>query len=303
VRQRRSSIALVFLCFAGTAIGQQPATSKPSLPDDQYPLGADSQPQVGVPEGKMMEFTLADSKTFPGFEHKWWLYIPAQYREHKPAALMVFQDGQWYANRDGVWRAPVVLDNLIARKELPVMAAVFINPGVSIGKDEAGKSIIDNRSVEYDTLSAAYATFLLEEILPEIRKHIEITDDPNGRGITGCSSGGICAFTVAWQRPDQFRKVLSFSGSFTNMRGGNVYPSLIGKSDKKPIRIFQQDGTNDLVISGWGSWLEANKAVAAALDQKGYDHQLVLKPDAHCGMHGPSIFPEAMRWLWRDYPR
>jgi len=269
----------------------------------RYALGPDAQPHAGVPKGMITEFNQANSKTFPGFERKWWLYVPVQYDGKKPAALMVFQDGEGYMKRHGRWRVPVVLDNLIARNDLPVMGAVFVNPGICIGKNPDGKPIDSDRSVEYDTLSPAYATFLLEEILPEVQKHIRITDDPNGRGICGCSSGGIAAFTVAWQRPDQFRKVLSFSGSFTNIRGGQVYPSLVRQADKKPIRIFQQSGSNDMVVSEWGSWAEANKAMAAALDEKGYDHQFVFGHDVHCGKEGPSLFPAAMRWLWRDYPR
>lgn len=284
------------------ASGLGNAQQAPS-PNEQYVLGPDSQPQPGVPEGKIMEFTLPDSKAFAGFEHKWWLYVPAQYTGRKPVAVMFFQDGAWFMKRDGHYRVPVVLDNLIARKELPVMAAVFVDPGLSIGRDKEGKPIDKNRSVEYDTLSAAYATFLLDEILPEVRKHVKITDDPEGRGIGGCSSGGICSFTAAWQRPDQFRKVLSLSGSYTNIRGGQVYPSLVRQADKKPIRVFQHSDTNDMVVTGWGSWPEANKAMDAALREKGYDHKFVFGHDVHCGMHAASLIPDAMRWLWRDYPK
>jgi hypothetical protein len=189
-----STLAAVLLgCTISPHFGQRPATATPVTPDEQYVLGPDSQPQAHVPVGKVLEFTLADSKTFPGFEHRWSLYIPAQYDVRKPAALMVFQDGGWYVQRDGLWRVPVVLDNLIARKELPVMAAVFVNPGASIGKKADGSPIDSNRSVEYDTLSAAYATFLLEEILPEVRRHIEIINSPEARGISGClaASGSI----------------------------------------------------------------------------------------------------------------
>jgi enterochelin esterase family protein len=207
--------------------------AKPPSPDEQYKLGPDSQPQAGVPQGKVAEFTLDDSKTFPGFTRKWWLYVPAQYDGAKPCALMVFQDGAGYQKRDGAWRVPVVLDNLIHKKELPVMAALFINPGDKpLAPGEEPRKRADgrpasprNRSMEYDTLSDAYARFLLDEMLPKVREHVKITDDPAGRGICGSSSGGICAFTVAWERPDAFRKVLSTIGSFTNIRGGGKYPS------------------------------------------------------------------------------
>jgi enterochelin esterase-like enzyme len=298
LRLRRARCPFISVLLTLASIIAEPAVAEAVSPDDRYVLGRDSQAQPGVPEGKVTEFTLANSKTFPGFERKWWLYIPAEYDGKTAIALMVFQDGSSYADRDGSWRVPIVLNNLIARRELPVMAAVFVDPG-----DRPLIRDSSNRSVEYDTLSAAYANFLLEEILPEVRMHVQITDDPEGRGIAGHSSGGICAFTVAWQRPDQFRKVLSANGSFTNIRGGNVYPELVRQSEKKPIRIFQQSGEHDMVHPEWGIWSEANKAMAAALDEKGYDHQFAFGEGTHSPAHAASIFPDAMRWLWRDYPR
>jgi enterochelin esterase family protein len=264
--------------------------------------------QKDVPKGKVMEFELKDSKIYPGFVRKWWIYIPAQYDGKKPAALMVFQDGGGYQSRTGAWRVPVVFDNLIHRKEMPVTVGVFINPGDKpLAPGEAPRKRPDgrpaspaNRSVEYDTLSDKYATFLLTEILPEVEKHAKITKDPEGRAICGASSGGICAFTVAWERPDQFRKVLSTIGSFTNIRGGNKYPEMVRNTPKKPIRVFQQDGKND-IVNQFGSWPEANKAMAAALQEKGYDHKMVWGEGAHNSKHGASILPDALRWLWRDY--
>jgi enterochelin esterase family protein len=262
--------------------------------DEQYVLGPDSQEKPDVPKGKVIDLEMKDSKTFPGFERKWWIYIPAQYSEAKPAALMVFQDGGGYVKRDGAWRVPVVFDNLIAKKEMPVTVGVFINPGVNGDKK--------NRSVEYDTLSDAYSKFLIDEILPEVRKHAKITDDPEGRAICGSSSGGICAWTVAWERPDQFRKVYSTIGSFTDIRGGGKYPELVRAADKKPIRIFQQDGAND-IVNQFGSWPEANKKMAAALDEKGYDHKFVFGEGTHNPRYGAMLLPDALRWLWRDYPK
>jgi enterochelin esterase family protein len=221
---------------------------------------------------------------------------------------MVFQDGGGYVKRDGSWRVPVVFDNLIAKKEMPVTVGVFINPGDKpLKPGEPPRKRPDgrpaspmNRSVEYDTMSDAYSKFLIEEILPEVRKYAKITDNPEGRAICGSSSGGICAFTVAWERPDQFRKVYSTIGSFTNIRGGGKYPELVRSSDKKPIRIFQQDGSNDLV-NQFGSWPEANKAMAAALDEKGYEHKFVFGEGTHNPKHGAMLLPDALRWLWSDY--
>lgn len=270
--------------------------------DSQYSLGPESQEHSDVPEGKIQQFTLSESHIFPGFEHKWWLYIPPQYTDLNPVPLMVFLDGEWWMKRDGHWRAPLVLDNLIARKELPAMAAVFVDPGQSIAKIR-GKPIQSNRSVEYDTLSGAFASFLLNEILPEVRKHIRLIADPASRGIAGCSSGGIAAFTVAWQRPDEFRKVISFSGSFDNERGGQVYPDLVRRGKRKAIRIFQQVGANDAAFEGVLSHLEENNLMSAALEAKHYDHKYVVDQGTHCSVGAASILPDAMRWTWRDYPR
>jgi len=269
----------------------------------QYVLGPDSQPNSAVPEGKTYEYSLPDSQVFPGFEHRWWLYVPAAYTGQRPAALMVFHDGQLYLRRDGPWRATVVLDNLIEKRDLPVIIGVFVDPGVAIAKYEDGRPYQNDRTVEYDTLSPDYATFLLTEILPEVRKHVSITADPEGHGIAGCSSGGISAFTVAWQRPDEFRKVLSFSGSFANLRGGQRYPEIVRREQRRPIRVFQLSDTNDIVFQELPPWFEANSAMAAALEERQYDHRFVYGNDTHCGLHGQSMLPDALRWLWRDYPR
>lgn len=289
---------------AASAAAQQP---KPASADDQYKLGPDSLPQPGVPEGKVTEYEWKDSKIYPGTVRKFWVYVPAQYDAAKPACLMVFQDGEGYVKGDGAWRVPVVFDNLIAKKQMPVTIGVFINPGVKPPppgeptKRPDGKPVGSTRSLEYDSLGDTYGRFLLEEILPEVGKTVKLTGDPAGRAIAGSSSGGICAFTVAWERPDQFSKVFSTIGSFTNIRGGNTYPDLVRKAPKKTIRVFQQDGAND-IVNQFGSWPEANKTMAAALDEKGYDHKFVFGEGTHNPKHGASILPEALRWLWRDYP-
>ena len=304
---KRPVAACLSLLFAPALLAQD--AKRPS-PDDQYKLGADSQPQAGVPQGDIFEAEWTASTIYPGTVRKYWIYVPKQYDAKKSACLMVFQDGGGYVKRDGAWRVPVVFDNLIHKKEMPVTVGLFVNPGdVPLQPGEAPRKRADgrpagakNRSVEYDSLGDTYARFLLEEMLPEVRKRAKITDDPEGRAIAGASSGGICAFTVAWERPDQFRKVLSTIGSFTNIRGGNAYPDLVRKTAKKPIRVFLQDGANDLV-NRFGSWPEANKAMAAALKDKGYDHQFVFGEGSHNPKHGAAILPDALRWLWRDYPR
>jgi len=211
---------------------------------------------------------------------------------------MVFQDGGSYVKADGNFRVPVVFDNLIHKKEMPVTIGVFINPGVIPAKD-ANKPAEKNRSFEYDTLSDQYARMLLEEILAEVGKKYNLATNANRRAICGSSSGGICSWTVAWQRPDAFGKVISFIGSFTNIRGGHVYPSLIRKTPPKPIRVFLQDGSNDL-DNEHGNWPLANQEMAAALKFAKYDYKFVFGDGAHSGKHGGSILPDALRWLWRD---
>jgi enterochelin esterase family protein len=260
-----------------------------------YKHGPDSQEQPGVPKGKVTKHHWK-STIFPDTERDYWVYVPAQYDGKTPACVMVFQDGGSYVNTKGDFRVPTVFDNLIAKKEMPITLGIFINPGMKPGKD--GKDV-SNRSFEYDTLSDQYARFLEKEILPEVAKDYKLRTDAAGRAICGISSGGICAFTVAWQRPDLFSKVLSHVGSFTNIRGGHVYPELIGKAEKKPIRVFLQDGEKDLV-NKFGSWPEANRKMEAALKAKGYDLKFVMGEEGHNGKHGGAILPESLRWLWRD---
>jgi enterochelin esterase family protein len=271
-------------------------------PDDQYKkLTPDSEEHPGVPKGTVAEFEWNNSKVFPGTVRKYSVYVPKQYDAAKPACVFVCQDGVMY-------KAPTVFDNLIAKREMPVTVGIFIQPGdFPLKPGEKPRKRADgrpapraNRSKEYDTLGADYARFLLEEILPEVGKKYNLTKDPAGRCIAGSSSGGICAWTVCWERPDEFRKCFTTVGSFTNIRGGNKYPELVRASAKKPIRIFQQDGAND-IVNQFGSWPDANKAMAAALDEKGYDHKFVFGEGVHSSQHGTQIFPEAMRWMWRDY--
>jgi enterochelin esterase family protein len=284
--------------------------------DAQYVLGPDSQEKAGVPKGVVTEYEMADSKAFPGYGRKWALYVPAQYDSTKEAALMVFQDGLGYASRNGQWRVPVVFDNLIAQGKMPVTIALFINPGFipdpknPKGKDKKGKPLgKSNRSFEYDNVTDLYPKFLVEEMIPLAEsKGVKISKDPARRAIAGSSSGGICAFNAAWQRPEAFSKVFTTIGSFTNIRGviskgaekgGNLFPQMILESPKKNIRVFSQDGTHDLT-NEFGVWPEANQKMADAWKAKGYDYKFVMGEGTHNGRHGAMLLPEALTWLWRD---
>jgi enterochelin esterase family protein len=261
----------------------------------RYAHGPDSYEQPGVPCGTILDYELTASRVFPGTSRRYWVYVPAQYTASEPASLMVFQDGHFYVDPEGEMRVPVVFDNLIHRGEMPVTIGVFIDPGILASEPDP-----KNRNVEYDTFSDAYATFVLTEILPNVQDRYVITDDPDRWAIGGGSSGGSCAFIVAWTRPDRFRRVLSFLGSFAQIRGGNPYPELIHETPKKPLRVFLQAASRDL---NWDAaefnWLSANLRVAAALAERGYDHRLVLGDGGHDTNHGGAILPDALRWLWR----
>src|SRR5262245_38980569 len=260
-----------------------------------YTSHSDSHKKPGIPEGKLIQMPKWSSRIFEGTTRDWWVYVPAQYKPDDPASVMVFQDGQ-----NAKEYAPVVFDNLIAKGDLPVIVGIFLAPGT---KADGGR----NRSFEYDTLNDRYARFLLEEILPEVEKTYKLRKDANSRAIAGISSGGICAWTVAWERPNEFNKVLSWVGSFTNIangptlrEGGHNYPALIRKTPKKPIRIFLQDGANDL-DNQHGNWPLANQEMAKSLAFAGYDFKFEYGNGFHSDRHGRAILPESLRWLWRDY--
>jgi enterochelin esterase-like enzyme len=285
--------------------------------DDAYKLGPDSLPQPGVPQGIVGEWKQLPSQAYPGTLHDYCVYVPAQYDGVTPAALMVFQDGQAFVRATGDYRAPTVFDNLIHRRDLPVTIVVFINPGrkpeqpVASASDWGDRS--SNRPQEYNSLDDRYARVIVDELLPELEKTYRLSKNPDDRGIGGASSGAIAAFTVAWHRPDHFRKVLSTIGSFVNLRGGHVYPDLIRDTPRKPIRIFLQDGANDnRAVRGEGAaatynperdWHAQNRRMVAALTAKGYDVNYAWGIGTHSSKHGGAIFPEMLRWLWRDYPR
>jgi enterochelin esterase-like enzyme len=283
-------LALVGLSLLGGS------TLRAQQPNEPYKLGPDSQAQPGVPEGKITQHTWT-SRVFEGTTREYSVYVPAQYKG-EPAKVMVFQDGHAYVDRKGQFRVPVVLDNLIHKKELPVIVGVFINPGHKEDKAPETPWKANNRSFEYDTLSDQYSKLLLDEILPEVGKTVKLSDKAEDRAICGISSGGICAFTVAWERPDAFHKVLSHVGSFTNIRGGHDYEARIRKTPNKNIRVFLQDGNKDL-DNEHGNWWLGNLQMEAALKFKKYDHKFVGGEGGHNGIHGGAILPDSLRWLWR----
>ncbi len=269
--------------------------------DEPYELGEESMRQEGVPRGAVTEHVWR-SDIFPGTIRRYWLYVPAQYDASEPAAVMVFQDGHAYVGEEGQFRVPVVFDNLIHSGDLPVLIGVFIDPGhkkEQLPEKPGWRPSPENRSYEYDSLSDQYSRFLLEEILPEVAQRYNLTEDPKQRAICGISSGGICAWTVAWERPDAFGKVLSHVGSFVNIRGGHNYAALIRKTEPKPIRVFLQDGSGDL-DNRHGNWYLANQQMAKSLEFAGYDHKVAFGEGGHNGIHGGAILPDSLRWLWRD---
>ena len=265
---------------------------------DDYKPGPDSLPEPGVPKGELTKDTFIAGKgsVFPGTEREVTIYVPVQLDRTKPAPFMVFQDGV-------IYQAPVVLDNLIAKKELPAMIGIFIKPGV-VPAASAGALPRFNRSYEYDTVSDSYATFLVKELLPWLKeKHqLNLSADPNDHAIAGSSSGGIAAFVAAWFRPDVFRRVFTNVGTYVGLRDGNELPTLVRKTDPKPLRVFLQDGANDQNIYG-GNWFIANQDMLSALDWAGYDVNHVWGEGGHNQKQATTIFPDAMRWLWRDYPQ
>ena len=298
-----------------TALAQAvPPQQQAPSPDSQYRLGPDSLPQDGVPKGEIRGPYTLPSKVYPGTQHTYWVYVPAQYDAAVPASLMVFNDGQAFKNPDGDMRAQNVMDNLIYRREIPVMLAVFINPGRTPEQPEPTPQEwgdhTTNRPTEYNTPDDKYARVITEELMPALKKEYNISKDPDQHGIGGSSSGAIAAFTVAWERPNEFRKVLSNVGSFVNLRGGDVYPERVLASEKKPIRIFLCDGRNDNrgvrpdnpAYDQRLDWFYQNVRLMRALTEKGYDVNYTWGMNLHGQKFGGAILPDMMRWLWRDGP-
>ena len=280
-------LTLFILMLAGTGFAQ----------DSLYRLGPDSKRKDAVPKGTITKYTF-ESKLYNNFRD-YYIYVPAQYDSTKSAACMIFQDGYAYAKEDGDFRVPIVFDNLIYSKEIPVMIGIFINPGHATKEIPENVFRSSNRSDEYDELSDRYVNFLTQEIITLIKKQYNLSDDPKMHAIAGLSSGGICAFTAAWQRPDYFQKVMTHYGSFTNIKGGHVYPDLVRKAAKKDIKVFIQDGSNDL-DNIHGNWWLSNLQLEAALKFKGYEYKFEKGTGGHNGKHAGSILPESLKWLWSD---
>jgi enterochelin esterase-like enzyme/sugar lactone lactonase YvrE len=272
-----------------------------------YPLGADSQPQPGVSQGVVTAYTLPPGKYYPGTPHKYSVYVPAQYDSSKPTPVMIFLDGSGFL-RDST-RAPIVFDNLIARHELPPIIAIFIDPGVLPALSDDAQSRYE-RIFEYDSLSDRYSRFLLEELLPAVAKKYNLSPSPDDRALCGVSTGAVGAFMAAWNRPDQFHRVLSYIGTYVAMKGADTLPALIRKTEAKPIRIYLQDGKNDHIVPAEpygtffaGSWPVNNQVMYEAFEYSGYDAKLVIGDGGHDMKQGAAILPDALRWLWRDYPQ
>jgi len=276
------------------------------LRGQDYALGPDSQPQGGVAKGVVTKYTLVPGKFYPGTPHNYSVYVPAQYDAGKPAPFMIFLDGSGVLS-DGV-RVPTVFDNLIAKRDLPPLIGIFIDPGVLPALSDEAQNRYE-RIFEYDSISGRFARFLTEELIPEVGTKYNLSKDPNDRAISGVSTGAVGAFMAAWERPDQFRRVLSFIGTFVAMKGADTLPALIRKTEPKPIRVFLQAGSNDHIVPDEpygvffaGSWPINNRVMFDALSYAGYDVKLELGTEGHNMKHGAAIMPDALRWLWREYP-
>jgi enterochelin esterase-like enzyme len=276
-------LLLLICCIA-------PCLTNAQAPEENYPVDPASEEHAGVPKGEILKLTFDQSKIFPGTWREYWVYVPAQYRPDTPACV--------YVNQDGVqWKAPTVFDNLIHQKEMPVTIGVFVMHGRVKAADPNAANDRFNRSFEYDGLGDGYARFILEEILPEVEKQktsdgraIRLSKNGNDRAIGGSSSGAVCAFTAAWERPEAFTRVFSAIGTYVGLRGADRYPTLVRKYEPKPIRIYMQDGANDLNIYA-GDWWMANQTMLRALTFAGYEVKHQWGEGGHNGKQGTSLFP------------
>lgn len=297
---------MLILAVSSAAMAQTPAAKKAAKapsPDDIYELTADSKKQKDVPAGKTFTFPFENSKVFPGTTRNITVYVPAQYKAEKPACVYVGFDSLGFG-------APVVFDNLIHKNEMPLVIGVGVSPG-SVKSSDPKANPRFNRSFEFDGLNGDLASFVLDEVLPEVEKQktpdglpILLSKDPNDRCTGGGSTGAIAAFTVAWERPDAFRRVFTAVGTFVGMRGGDRYPVLVRKTEPKPIRIFMQDGSNDQWMGGpeVGDWWMSNQTLERALSFAGYQVEHAWGTGTHGGKHAAAVFPDGMRYLWKDWP-
>jgi len=292
---------------------------KPDVPA----FGPLSYLEPGVPSGTLSDKIIHTSKIYEAMKSEYWIYVPAQYKPEIPAAVMVFQDGQLYTDRNANNPTLNVIDNLIAQKRIPVMICIFISPGdiadspgtptynfVKAYSEKWHRTLKDSmRSTLYDTVSDRYVRFLRDEILPEVAGKYNLRQDAYSRAITGLSSGGICAFNAAWQMPDQFSRVISWIGSYASIQwkedpavpdGGQDYPDKVLREAKRNIRVWMQDGSEDLDLR-YGNWPLANLRMANALKAQEYDFHFSFGKGTHNSAHGAAEFPAEMIWLWRDY--
>jgi enterochelin esterase-like enzyme len=315
-----ATLLLVAALAVAPTASAQTAERKPG----EYPLTRDSLRQPGVPTGRLEGPFEFRSQVIAGTVRRYWIYVPAQYTGESAANVLVFQDGARAINPDGALRVPQVLDNLVHKKDIPVTIGLFITPGQrgDVFPDTIGTGNPNNRAQEYDAVDDRYARFLVDELLPEVRKKYRLTDDPARRAIGGTSSGAICAFTVAWHRPDAFRNVISAIGSYVSighrlatndqpaMSGGEIYPTWIRRMPIKPIRIFMQDGSNDL-DNNWGNWFLANQQMLKAFEFANrtadsrkdtgprYDVKSEWGDGAHSDAHIGALLPDVLRWIFR----
>ena len=296
---------LMLLVLASSQVGCSPSIIDERVPppSDNYPLGPDSQVHSSVAAGKTFSFELNNSRIFPGTARTITVYVPAAYHGDKPACVYVGLDGLGF-------NAAIVFDNLIAQHAMPVTIGIGIAPGSVASASPPANPRFD-RSLEFDSLNDRLSRFILDEVLPEVERHstpdqipIKLSTNPNDRTIGGGSTGAIAAFTVAWERPDAFRRVFSSIGTYVGMRGGEQYYVLVRKTEPKPLRIFMQDGVHDEWPGGpeMGDWWMSNQTMNRALEFAGYDVRHVWGAGTHNGSQAAAVFPEAMRWLWRDWP-
>jgi predicted alpha/beta superfamily hydrolase len=309
----RLHLPVSLLALASLGAGRAGAASI----NDVYLLGPDSEAHAGVPQGRVTDWEKLPSQAYPGTLHDFCVYVPAQYNPAAAASLMILQDGQAWLRPTGDLRAAAVFDNLIYRREIPVTIVVFINPGrtpeqpVATAQEWGDHS--SNRPQEYNAVDDKYARVIVDELMPVLYQRYSISRNPDDHAIGGASSGAIAAFGVAWNRPEQFHKVLSTIGSFTNIRGGDAYPEIIRAAERKPIRVYLLDGVNDnrglrkdAPASSYDprrDWHLQNTRMLAALTAKGYDVNFCWGIGPHSQNMAGAMLPEMLRWLWRDYPR